>query len=143
MLTERDKLLVQTTFDMVRPIADDAAALFYGRLFEIAPELQPMFAHVEMRDQGRKLMKVLGVAVAALNKPEQLFPAVQDLGRRHAQYGVQPEDYDTVGTALLWTLEQGLGDAFTPEVRAAWVKVYTLLSCVAIEGNYPANPELN
>ena len=126
MQTERNEL-VRSTFAQVAPIADQAAALFYGRLFELAPEVKPLFKH-NMEEQGRKLMQMIGVAVANLDKLDVLVPAVQALGKRHAQYGVDPVHYDTVGAALLWTLEQGLGDAFTPDVKAAWTEVYTLLA---------------
>jgi hemoglobin-like flavoprotein len=121
------KYLVQSSFQKVAPIAETAATLFYGRLFELDPSLRHMF-HGDMKEQGRKLMNMLTLAVRGLDRPEQLIPAVQMLGRRHTGYGVKPEHYDTVGAALLWTLEQGLGEAFTPEVKAAWVEVYTLLA---------------
>src|SRR5512141_1816447 len=121
------KILVQSAFEKVAPIADTAAALFYGRLFEIDPSLRHMFP-TDLKEQGAKLMHMLTLAVRGLNRPDQLIPAVQSLGRRHAGYGVKPEHYQTVATALLWTLEKGLGEAFTPEVKEAWVAVYTLLA---------------
>jgi hemoglobin-like flavoprotein len=117
------KSLVQTSFEQVRPIADAAAALFYGRLFELNPALRPLFKG-PMEEQGRKLMEVLGVAVKGLDRPEAILPVIAALGRRHADYGVKEQDYETVGEALLWTLEQGLGPSFTPEVREAWTAVY-------------------
>ena len=126
MQTEQ-KELVRSTFAQVAPIAEQAAALFYGRLFELAPEVKPLFKH-NIEEQGRKLMQMIGVVVANLDKLDVLAPAVQAMGKRHAQYGVEPAHYDTVGAALLWTLEQGLGNAFTPEVKAAWTAVYTLLA---------------
>jgi nitric oxide dioxygenase len=119
--------LVQQSFARVAPIADTAADLFYTRLFQLDPSLRPMFPG-DLREQKKKLMTMLTVAVNGLTRLDQIVPAVRELGRRHAAYGVKPEHYDTVATALLWTLEQGLGDAFTPEVRAAWVEVYTLLA---------------
>ncbi len=124
--------LVQSSFAQVAPIADQAAALFYGRLFELDPDLKQLF-HGDMTEQGRKLMQMLAVAVNSLNNLDAIVPAVQALGERHVGYGVQPSDYDTVGSALIWTLGQGLGDAFTPEVEAAWVEVYGLLSSVMLE----------
>src|SRR5262245_51994097 len=127
MLTESQKSLVQNTFAIITPIADDAAVLFYQRLFEIAPELRPMFRG-DMAEQRKKLMQMLTAAVKGLDRLEQLVPVVQDLGRRHAGYGVEDKHYDTVGEALLWTLEMGLGAAFTPEVRTAWATVYGLLA---------------
>lgn len=121
------KELVQETFATVEPIAEQAAELFYGRLFEIAPNLKALFKG-DMVEQQRKLMAVLKVAVAGLDDPERLIPAVRILGQRHAEYGVVDDDYDTVAEALIWTLEQGLGEAFTPEVADAWVAVYGFLA---------------
>ena len=126
-MTPEQKTLVTQSFEQVLPIADLAASLFYNRLFELDPTLRPMFRG-DMQEQGRKLMLMLRVAVANLNRLDVLIPAVQQLGARHGAYGVQPAHYATVGTALLWTLEQGLGPAFTPEVRAAWTTVYTTLA---------------
>ena len=117
------KALVQTSFAQVRPIADAAAALFYRRLFELDPTLQPLFKG-DMNEQGRKLMEMLRLAVKGLDRPEALLPALAALGRRHAGYGVNKHDYETVGEALLWTLKQGLGPSFTPDVREAWEAVY-------------------
>jgi hemoglobin-like flavoprotein len=127
MLTSTQKTLVQETFALVAPIADDAAALFYGRLFEIDPSLQRMFRG-DMAEQRKKLMQMLTAAVKGLDRLDRLVPVVQDLGRRHTTYGVVDAHYDTVGAALLWTLEQGLGEAFTPEAAEAWATVYILLA---------------
>jgi hemoglobin-like flavoprotein len=127
MLTDREKVLVQQSFALVLPIADDAAALFYRRLFELDPSLERMFRG-DMSEQRKKLMQMLTAAVKGLDRLEQLVPVVEDLGRRHAGYGVADAHYDTVGAALLWTLEKGLGQAFTPEVQDAWVAVYGLLA---------------
>ena len=121
------KLLVQQTFAKIKPIADTAAELFYNRLFEMDPGVRPLFKG-DMKEQGRKLMDMIGVAVNGLDALDEIVPAVQDLGRRHAGYGVTDEHYDTVGGALLWTLEQGLGDDFTPEVKEAWTTVYGVLA---------------
>jgi hemoglobin-like flavoprotein len=126
MKTEQ-KELIRQTFAQLAPIADQAAVLFYDRLFTIAPEVKPLFKQ-NMAEQGRKLMQTIGVAVAHLDRLEEIIPTIQALGKRHAHYGVDAAHYDTVGAALLWTLERGLGDAFTPEVKAAWVEVYTLLA---------------
>ncbi|MCI0395955.1 MAG: globin domain-containing protein [Chloroflexi bacterium] len=123
----RQITLVQSSFAMVAPIADQAADLFYARLFQLDPSLRGLFPS-DMREQKGKLMHMLAVAVRGLNRIDELVPAVQLLGRRHAGYGVKPEHYATVGAALLWTLEQGLGEAFTQEVWEAWVAVYTLLA---------------
>jgi hemoglobin-like flavoprotein len=126
-MTPEQVLLIQASFAKVLPIADTAAALFYGRLFDLDPTLRPLFQG-DMREQGRKLMTMLRVVVNGLHRLDQLVPAVQELGRRHAAYGVADEHYDTVATALLWTLHQGLGDDWTPNVEAAWVVAYTLLA---------------
>jgi len=117
------KELVQTSFAQVRTIADAAAALFYGRLFELDPTLRPLFKG-DLKEQGRKLMDMLTLAVKGLDRPDTLLPALAALGRRHAGYGVNKHDYETVGEALIWTLEQGLGPSFTPDVREAWEAVY-------------------
>ena len=127
MLTQAQVTLVQETFAVIAPIADDAAALFYRRLFELDPSLQAMFKG-NMSEQRRKLMQMLTAAVKGLNHLDRLVPVVEDLGRRHAKYGVADAHYDTVGAALLWTLEKGLGSAFTPDAREAWAAVYGLLA---------------
>jgi len=127
MLTLAQKTLVQESFAIITPIADDAAALFYCRLFDLDPSLEGMFRG-DMAQQRKKLMQMLTAAVKGLDRLEQLVPVVQELGRRHAGYGVAEAHYDTVGAALLWTLEKGLGAAFTPETREAWETVYGLLA---------------
>jgi hemoglobin-like flavoprotein len=121
------KTLAQTSFAQVRPIADEAAALFYSRLFELDPTLRPFFKG-DMQEQGRKLMDMLTLAVKGLDRPEALLPVLVALGRRHISYGVREHHYETVGEALLWTLEQGLGAGFTPEVREAWTALYKFLA---------------
>jgi len=119
--------LVQDSFAKVLPIADKAAELFYGKLFELDPDLKPMFKG-DMTEQGRKLMSMIRTAVNGLNDLSSIVPAVEDLGVRHIGYGVTDHHYNTVAEALLWTLEQGLGDAFTPETKSAWIEVYGLLA---------------
>ena len=126
-MTPRQKDLIQSSFAMVAPIADTAADLFYDRLFVLDPTLRPLFKE-DLTAQKRALMGMLRVAVAGLDRLDELVPAVQRLGRRHADYGVRDEHYATVGAALLWTLEQGLGTAFTPEVEESWATVYGLLA---------------
>lgn len=118
---------LQQSFSLVEPIAETAASLFYGRLFELDPALRPLFKS-DLKAQGEKLMSSLKLVVTGLNNPERIIPAVRSLGQRHAGYGVQAEHYNTVGAALLWTLEKGLGTAYTPEVEAAWVSAFGLLS---------------
>jgi hemoglobin-like flavoprotein len=125
--------LVQDSFRLVAPIADTAAELFYARLFELDPSLRDLFPS-DLREQRRKLMQTLTVAVRGLSNLESLAPVVRALGRRHVGYGVQPEHFDTVGTALLWTLAAGLGPDFTDEVRDAWAAVYGLLGSVMRDG---------
>lgn len=132
MLTATQKSLVQNSFATIVPIADDAAALFYQRLFELDPSLQGMFRG-NMIEQRKKLMQMLTAAVKGLDRIEQLVPVVQDLGRRHVHYGVRDEHYETVGAALLWTLEMGLGSAFTAETREAWAAAYGLLAATMKE----------
>jgi hemoglobin-like flavoprotein len=127
MLTAAQKTLVQDSFATIAPIADDAAVLFYQRLFELDPSLAGMFRG-DMREQRKKLMQMLTAAVKGLDRLDQLVPVVEDLGRRHARYGVADAHYDTVGAALLWTLEMGLGKAFTADVKDAWATVYGLLA---------------
>src|SRR3954453_5099640 len=126
-MTTEQKTLVQESFAKVAPIAEVAAGLFYGRLFEIDPSLKPLFRG-DMKEQGRKLMQMLAFAVKGLDRLIEILPAVQEMGRRHAGYGVKDEHYGTVAAALLWTLEKGLGADFTPEVKEAWVEVYTVLT---------------
>jgi hemoglobin-like flavoprotein len=118
---------VRTSFAKVVPIKDAAAGLFYGRLFELDPSLKPLFKG-DIKEQGAKLMAMIATAVAGLDRLETIVPAVQALGRRHVGYGVQDTHYDTVAAALLWTLEQGLGAAFTPDVKAAWTSAYGVLA---------------
>lgn len=118
---------VQRTFDLITPIADNAASLFYSKLFELDPSLKAMFKS-DMSEQRKKLMQILGVAVSSLSNLNAIVPAVQDLGRRHVQYGVQPQHYNTVAQAILWMLEQTLGAAFTPAVKQSWTEVYTILA---------------
>lgn len=121
--------LVQTSFKKVVPIAATAADLFYDRLFEIAPEVRPMFPQ-DLKEQKAKLMGMLGTAVGNLHQLETILPAVKELGQRHKGYGVTAAHYAPVGAALLWTLEKGLGADFTPEVEAAWTETYTTLAGV-------------
>ena len=132
-MTDAETTLVQGSFKQVIPIKEAAAELFYGRLFEIDPGTAPLFAKSDMRLQGQKLMAALAMVVGGLKRPETVVPAAQELARRHVAYGVTEAQYASVGAALLWTLEQGLGPAATPEVIAAWSSAYGLLSGVMIE----------
>jgi len=122
-MTPQQITLVRSSFALVRPIADQAAALFYDKLFERDPSLNAMF-HVDMAQQGQRLMHMLEGAVRLLDRPESLAPVLTALGERHAGYGVLDAHYPTVGAALLDTLAAGLGEAFTPAVREAWAALY-------------------
>lgn len=135
-LTLAQKELVQESWEKVKPISDTAAELFYGKLFELDPDLKPMFANSDMKEQGKKLMLMIGTAVKGLDTLGELVPAVQSLGKRHVGYGVKASHYDTVGAALLDTLEKGLGEAFTPETKEAWTITYTTLATVMKEASY-------
>jgi hemoglobin-like flavoprotein len=119
--------LVRSSFAQVARIADASGALFYRRLFELDSTLRSLFRG-DLQEQGRKLIQMLGIAVAWLDRPDMLVPTIEALGRRHEIYGVKPRDYDTGGKALLLTLAEGLGDEFTPEVRDAWIAVFELIS---------------
>ena len=131
--TARQKDLVQKTFAKVEPIADQAAGMFYDKLFKLDPSLRPMFKG-DIKDQGRKLMAMIKTAVRGLDKLDSIVPAVKQLGKRHAGYGVKASHYGTVANALLWTLEQGLGRDFTPEVKEAWTAIYTVLAKTMQDG---------
>jgi hemoglobin-like flavoprotein len=122
-MTDAEKAAVRESLDAIGPVADVAAQMFYGMLFQLDPSLRGMFA-ADMREQRHKFMETLHVAVFGLNDVPALIPALEDLGRRHAGYGVRDDHYDTAGKALIWTLQLCLEDGFTPEVRAAWKKLY-------------------
>jgi hemoglobin-like flavoprotein len=124
------KRLVRETWKQVMPIADTIADLFYRRLFQIDPATRELFQATDMFAQRKKLLQTLGFAISGLDNLDVLLSTVEELGRRHARYGVTDKHYDYVGTALLWTLEQGLGRAWTPEVEEAWAEAYGLLSAV-------------
>jgi hemoglobin-like flavoprotein len=126
--------LVQGSWEKVKPISSQAAELFYGRLFELDPSLKSLFKG-DMKEQGKKLMTTLNLAVASLTKLDTILPAVRELGRRHVQYGVPLSSYETVGEALLWTLEKGLGDEFTDDVKEAWTLTYMAISNVMIDAS--------
>jgi hemoglobin-like flavoprotein len=132
-MTPTDIDLIRASWAGVEPIADTAAGLFYGRLFELDPALERLFRRTGMAAQRKVLMQTLTVVVKSLDRLDQILPAVQAIGRRHASYGVREAHYATVGAALLWTLEQGLGDAFTTGVHGAWAGAYGTLATVMIE----------
>lgn len=124
--------LVQNSWAKVTPIASQAAALFYSNLFTLDPSLKPLFQG-DMEEQGRRLMDMIGTAVQKLDNVETVVPVLQSLGKRHVRYGVKEEHYKTVGTALLTTLSQGLGEHFTSQVKEAWTFVYSVMADVMIK----------
>jgi hemoglobin-like flavoprotein len=141
-MTPDQVTMVQESFKKVVPIAGTAADLFYGRLFEIAPDVRAMFPE-DLREQKKKLIAMLATAVTNLHQVETIIPAVENLGRRHVSYGVTDAHYEPVGAALLWTLEKGLGDDFTPPLKAAWTETYRTLAGVmqnAAAGVTPPKP---
>jgi len=126
-MTPEQVTLIKTTWKEVFPISEKAAELFYGKLFELDESLKPLF-NGDMKEQGAKLMKMINTVVNSLDKLDTIVPAVQSLGERHVGYGVTDEHYDTVAAALLWTLGQGLGEAFTDDVKEAWTAAYVILA---------------
>jgi hemoglobin-like flavoprotein len=127
--------LVQDSFAKVVPISEAAAVLFYDRLFEIAPAVKAMFP-ADMTEQRRKLMMMLAAVVKGLGDLPSILPAASALATRHVSYGAKAEHYPVVGSALLWTLEKGLGDDWTSDVAAAWTTAYGTLSGYMISEAY-------
>jgi hemoglobin-like flavoprotein len=132
-MTPKQIEIVQSQFAKVAPISDVAASLFYTRLFDIDPSLRKLFKG-DMKKQGGMLMSMIGNAVRGLTNPNALIPVLTGLGRRHAGYGVVDAHYTTVAQALLWTLEQGLGEEFNAESKDAWVAAYTMMAGVMQQG---------
>ena len=130
-MTPEQVTLIRASFAKVVPIAETAAQLFYDRLFTLDPTVEPLFQG-DMKAQGVKLMRMIGTAVSKLTALDELVPALQELAVRHVGYGVEDRHYATVGAALLWTLEQGLGDEFTDELKQAWTEAYELMSSTMI-----------
>jgi hemoglobin-like flavoprotein len=128
---------VQQSFAKVAPISEQAAVIFYDRLFEVAPSVKPLFP-TDMKEQRKKLMATLAVVVGGLSNLPSVLPAASALAKRHVGYGAKPEHYPVVGGALLWTLEKGLGDSWTPEVADAWTTAYGTLSGYMISEAYGA-----
>lgn len=119
--------LVQESWQKVVPMQDAAAKLFYFKLFELDPSLQSLFKD-DLGEQRRTLMVMINTAVNGLSDLDEIVPALEWLGRRHAGYGVKVWDYETAGEALLWTLQQALGEEFTPQIAEAWAATYSLLA---------------
>jgi nitric oxide dioxygenase len=134
-MTPDQVTLVQQTFAHVVPVADKAAETFYGRLFDVAPAVKPLFRG-DMTEQRHKLMATLAVVVRGLSDLPSILPAASALAKRHVDYGAKPEHYPVVGEALLWTLARALGPRWTPEVALAWTAAYTTLSDFMIEAAY-------
>jgi len=127
--------LVQQSFAKVAPIADQAAIIFYDRLFEVAPAVKALFP-ADLAEQRKKLMATLAAVVNGLSNIESILPAASALATRHVAYGAKAEHYPVVGGALLWTLQKGLGEAWTPDVAAAWTAAYATLSTYMISEAY-------
>ena len=125
--------LIRTSWSAVEPISEAAATLFYQRLFELDADIERLFRRADMAKQRAILMGTLAVVVRSLDRLDTIVPAIEALGRRHAGYGVRPEHYDTVGAALLWTLDKGLGQAFDSDTREAWSVAYGTLAGLMIE----------
>ena len=134
-MTPEKIALVRSSWQQVLPIKDTAAQLFYGQLFELDPSLRSLFKG-DMVEQGRKLMMIINTAVNSLDNLGPILGAVEDMGRRHVAYGVTEAHYDTVGSALIWTLGKGLGEQFTPAVEDAWVETYTTLASAMKQAAY-------
>ena len=133
MITSQQIELVQSSFQQVLPIAEIAGELLYGRVFELAPETRALFEE-DIRPQASRLMAAVKIAVDGLDRLEEVAPYLIKLGSRHVRYGVRPEHFEIGGAALLWTLEQGLGEAFTPDVREAWVEAWEIVAGAMVTG---------
>jgi hemoglobin-like flavoprotein len=134
-MTPEQARLITTSWSSVASIADSAIEQFYNRLFEIDPSARALFRATDMPEQRRKVIEALSLALQSLDDIEALTPTLEDLGRRHDRYGVTVAQYDSVGQALLWTLERGLGAAWTPAMAAAWTDLYGRLSSVMKQAN--------
>lgn len=132
-MTPTEQQLIRSSWAAVEPSADDVAKLFYARLFQVDPRLSRLFRDSDMEKQRMVLMQTLTVVVRNIDRLDQIIPEVEALGRRHAGYGVTADQYATVGRALVWTIEQGLGDAFTDETGHAWADAYRRVSSAMIE----------
>ena len=138
-LSHAQRILVEDSFDLLIGREEEIGTVFYTRLFEIAPELKPLFTG-DHKMQATKFLQMLSIAVHHLDAPKMLIPGVQALARRHVGYGTKPEHYQIVGEALLWTLKQTLSAAFTPAVESAWQTTYHMISTVMIEATYSNEP---
>jgi hemoglobin-like flavoprotein len=132
-MTPAEQELIRSSWNAIEPAADDVATRFYARLFELDPRLAAHFRFTDMEKQRMVLMQTLSVVVRNIDRLEQIIPEVEALGRRHAGYGVEAEHYATVGMALVWTIEQSLGDASANEIAYAWANAYRRVSSAMIE----------
>ena len=132
-MTPTEQQLIRSSWTAVEPFADDVAKVFYARLFEVDPRIAKLFRDSDMDKQRMVLMQTLSVVVRNIDRLDQIIPEVEALGRRHAGYGVTADHYATVGTALIWTVQQGLGDAYTDETGFAWADAYRRVSSAMIE----------
>jgi hemoglobin-like flavoprotein len=137
-MSPEQKNLVKSTWSQVVPIADVAATLFYDRLFEIDASTRPLFKSTDMAEQRRKLVQALATVIHGLDDLAPLVPVLETLGKNHVRYGVTDKHYDSVGAALLWTLEQGLKDAWTPAAKAAWTAAYGAVAGVMLGAAHQA-----
>lgn len=119
--------LVRSSFARIRPVSEVFSSIFYRKLFEVVPETRRMFTS-DLRTQNDLFMEALSFAIASLDRMEEALPTLQPLGARHKNYGATEKHYDGMLFALLWTLEKGLGDAFTPAVRVAWINAYRTIT---------------
>jgi hemoglobin-like flavoprotein len=133
MITDAQIELVQSSFQHVLPIADAAGVMLYERIFTLAPSARALFDD-DIRPQAKRLMAAVKTVVDGLDSLDAVAPFLIRLGARHGRYGVQPEHFDVGGAALMWTLEQGLGDQFTPEVRDAWTAAWTIIADAMLTG---------
>jgi hemoglobin-like flavoprotein len=140
IMSPEHKQILKNTWAMVAPISDTAAGLFYDRLFTLDPSLKPLFAKADMQEQRRKLMQAIAAVINGVDHLDALVPTLEALGRNHRGYGVTDRHYETVGAALLWTLEQGLKDAWTPAAKSAWTAAYTTVATVMRRAAAAAKP---
>jgi hemoglobin-like flavoprotein len=133
MITDAQIELVQSSFEHVLPIADTAGLLFYERIFTLAPAARSLFGD-DISLQAKRTMAAVKTVVDGLDNLDSVASFLIRLGARHVRYGVQPEHFDVVGAALMWTLEQGLGDRFTPEVRDAWTAAWIIIVDAMLAG---------
>ena len=132
-LTAREVAGVRATLELAEREREALAAAFYARLFETDPATRKLFT-IDMAEQGRKLLEMLDAIADGLDQPASLVERLQELGHRHAGYGVRPGDYATLGAALMWTLAEVLGERFSEEARRGWLALYGSISAAMLMG---------